>query len=492
MFRSILIRRAVAALTWVLVVVLTVVVGPERADAEPQKVAAEANRDTDELARAAADRFAHAVDHADVAVATVECSLPWMNSFGQMAQDAAALKRGLELYTDFPRRNPQAGLYYRGIIASLPYDQFHQQLETLPKPKDDTHRTMLKNLDGLKLAAADRMVLVNWMMDYSILVRVQHGKATVAGLGPRLPKDAFLNKVIADNRPYRQVRDVVYGRSYGAALTLDVLTPTHGANGAAIIYFLSGDFVSKPMPESDNWVLQPLLSRGYAVVTVVHGGIPKYTIAEIVRHASRAVRFTRFHARDYGIDPDRIAVTGSSSGGYLSLMLATAGDREPPLADESDPLGAADAIDAVSCKVQAAGCYFPPTDWLDYGEKSKCILDVNWGGPPLQSIFEFRDFDKARFSFVPIKDRARLERLLSDLSPARRVTKAAAPTFILHGENDRTVPLQQSQLMIKRLQAAGVPAKLVVKHGAGHGWADENRDMDAILVWFDRYLAHRN
>src|SRR6202030_3841219 len=102
-----------------------------------------------------------------------------------------------------------------------------------------------------------------WMMDYSILVRVRDGKATVAGLGPRLPTDAFFKKLTADNRPYRQVRDVVYGRCCGSALTLDVLTPLHGANGAAVIYLLSGDFVSQPMPESDNWVLQPLLSRGY-------------------------------------------------------------------------------------------------------------------------------------------------------------------------------------------------------------------------------------
>jgi acetyl esterase/lipase len=411
-----------------------------------------------------------------------------MISFGEMANDAAALKRGLELYTDFARRNPQAGLYYRGVIASLPYDQFHQHLQTLPKPKDDAHRKQLENLDALKLAASDRVVLVNWMMDYSILVRVRDGKATVAGLAPTLPKDAFVTKLIADNRSYRQVRDVVYGRSYGAALTLDVLTPIHGANGAAVIYFLSGDFVSQPMPESDNWVLLPLLSRGYTVITVVHGGLPKYTITEIVRDANRAVRFTRFHARDYGIDPNRLGVTGSSSGGYLSLMLATAGDKEPPLADESDPLGAPDAIDAISSKVQAAGCYFPPTDWLDYGEKGKCILDVNWAGPPLQSIFEFRDFDKARFAFVTIKDRARVERLLSDLSPARRVTKSAAPTLILHGEKDPTVPLQQSQLMIERLKAAGVPAELVVKSGAAHGWPDENHDMDAIVQWFDQHL----
>jgi dipeptidyl aminopeptidase/acylaminoacyl peptidase len=205
----------------------------------------------------------------------------------------------------------------------------------------------------------------------------------------------------------------------------------------------------------------------------------------------RAVRFTRFHAGDYGIDPNRIGVTGSSSGAYLALMLATARGDEPPLADASDPMGAPDEIDAVSCGVQAAGCYFPVTDWLNYGGENQSVLDVKWGGPQLRAMLELREFDKERFTFVPVTDRAQIERRLSDLSPARRVTKGTAPTFILHGEKDPTVPLQQSQLMIGRLKAAGVPAELVVKAGAGHGWPDEHRDLDQIGRWFDRYLARK-
>ncbi|MDB5357303.1 MAG: esterase/lipase [Phycisphaerales bacterium] len=484
-------RQTIARAAVLLVFIfITAVPRPSRAAAPADSTDAAANSTADDLARATADRFARAMDKGDVAAATPECSLPWMNGFGETAQDAAGLKRGLELYSDFARRFPKTGLSYRGIVASLPFDQFHEKWQAAPKQEDGTHRMQLQNLDALKLAAADRVVFVRWARAYSILVRVRDGKATVAGLGPVLPQDV-LDKAAADQKPYRQIRDIVYGRKYGTALTLDVLTPTHGANGAAVIYMLSGDFVSVPMPETDNWVLAPLLSRGYTVITVTHGAIPKYTMPEIVRDVYRAVRFTRFHARDYGIAPNRIGVTGSSSGGYLALMLATARDNEPPLADGIDPMAKQDAIDSVSCRVQAAGCFSPPTDWLDYGAKDKCILDVNWGGPQLQGMLEFREFDQARFTFVPVKDREKIQGLLSELSPARRVTKDAAPTLILHGEIDPTVPLQQSQLMIERLKAAGVPAELVVKPGAGHGWEGETRDLDQIASWFDRYLPRR-
>jgi dipeptidyl aminopeptidase/acylaminoacyl peptidase len=69
------------------------------------------------------------------------------------------------------------------------------------------------------------------------------------------------------------------------------------------------------------------------------------------------------------------------------------------------------------------------------------------------------------------------------------VTKEAAPTLIIHGEKDPTVPLQQSRLMTERLKAADVPAELVVKQGAGHGWENMSSDKERIVAWFDRYLA---
>jgi acetyl esterase/lipase len=483
-------RRHAATRVWLVMVSVAVVVTPPVARGDGGNVSADANGAAEDLARAAADRFAWAVNKADVAAATAECSLPWLNAFGQTAPDAAALKQGLEWYTDFPRRNPNSGIYYRGLTACLPYDQYRKGLDDTGKEPDAERRKVLANLDGLKLAAPDRVLLPRWTMAYSILVRVRDGTATVAGLGPALP-DALLKKAVTEGLPYTARRNVVYGRKYGTALTLDVLTPRRHANGAAVIHVLSGDFVSEPLAESDEWVVEPLLSRGYTVVTVTHGGVPRYTIAEIVRDLYRAARFTRYHAADYGIDPDRIGVEGESSGGYLALMLATARAKEPPLADGIDPVGAEDAIDKVSCRVQAAACFFPPSDWLDYGEPNLSVMDVPWGGQRLRSVLEFREFDLARFTFVPVTDKAKVQGFLSRLSPARRVTRDAAPTLIIHGEKDPTVPLQQSRLMTERLNAADVPAELVVKQGAGHGWENMTSDKERIVAWFDRYLARR-
>src|SRR5262249_59110046 len=76
------------------------------------------------------------------------------------------------------------------------------------------------------------------------------------------------------------------------------------------------------------------LKRGYTVFAVCHGCQPKFTIPEILEDMHRGVRFIRYHAKEYGIDPDRLAMTGASAGGHLSLMLGTAGPpRHPPAKD---------------------------------------------------------------------------------------------------------------------------------------------------------------
>ena len=72
---------------------------------------------------------------------------------------------------------------------------------------------------------------------------------------------------------------------------------------------VSGGFFSSHEAINPAFV-RPLLDRGYTVFAVVHGSQPRYTVPEIIKDMNRAVRFIRHHAKDYGIDPDRIGVIG--------------------------------------------------------------------------------------------------------------------------------------------------------------------------------------
>ena len=158
---------------------------------------------------------------------------------------------------------------------------------------------------------------------------------------------------------------MIYGRKFGTALTMDVFTPKQDANGLGVILVVSGGWFSSHEAIRPAFVT-PLLERGYTVFAVVHGSQPKFTIPEILQDMNRAVRFIRYHAKDYGIDPDRIGIYGGSAGGHLSLMQGTAGD-------EGDPK-AKDPVDRVSSRVQAVACFFPPTDFLNYGKPGEVAL----------------------------------------------------------------------------------------------------------------------
>ena len=65
------------------------------------------------------------------------------------------------------------------------------------------------------------------------------------------------------------------------------------------------------------------------------------------------------------------------------------------------------------------------------------------------------------------------------------------PTLIIHGDADTLVPIQQAEVMVKKLAGAGVEAKLVTKPGAAHGWADQAKDMALIGDWFDAHIGKK-
>ncbi len=284
---------------------------------------------------------------------------------------------------------------------------------------------------------------------------------------------------LADEKPaYDRKEDVIYGRKFGMALTLDVFTPRANANGAAVIWAVSGGWFSAH--ESINIAfLNELLRRGYTVFAVVHGSQPKYTIPEVLEDMHRAVRFIRSHAKDYHIDPDRIGITGGSAGGHLSLMQGTAGTLGDPKAK--------DPIDRESSRVQAVACFFPPTDFLNYGKPGEIALGCGIL-KDFRAPFDFQEFDRQRKEFEPVTDVGKIIALGHQISPVYHVSPDDPPTLIIHGDKDFLVPIQQAELILEKLKAAGVETKLVVKKGAGHGWPDWFKDMATIADWFDAHL----
>lgn len=267
--------------------------------------------------------------------------------------------------------------------------------------------------------------------------------------------------------PLASVRRVAYGTRHGHELSYDVVRPEN-PNGLGVALMVSGSWKSGTN-SFHPWMTAPLLRRGYTILAVYHVSQPEATVAEIFEDVSRAVRHIRHHAREHGIDPMRLGVTGGSAGGHLSLLLATRGGPGPTMA--------ADPIDRESCAVQAVAIFYPVTDLLNLGDSTENLHD---GGPPKSFVKAFRPQPAGSTNWVDIG---------KPLSPIFHLHAEVPPTLIYHGDADTLVPLDQSQRYQTRARELGRTVELVVHPGGRHGWLTMLWDIRRFADWFDRHLA---
>jgi acetyl esterase/lipase len=283
---------------------------------------------------------------------------------------------------------------------------------------------------------------------------------------------------LAADPSFTRTEDVIYGRKFGTALTMDVFKPTGKSNGLGLIHVVSGGWYSAHEAINPGFV-EPFTKRGYTVFAVVHGSQPKFTIVEVLEDMNRAVRYIHAKAKDYGIDPDRLGIYGASAGGHLSLMQGTAGTAGNPLS--LDPIG------RQSSRVASVACFFPPTDFFNYGKEGEDALGrgiLAAFAPP----FDFQQVNPKTKRFDDITDEAKLKEIGQQIAPITHVSADDPPTLIYHGDADKLVPIQQAELIVAKLKKAGVKAELVVKPGAGHGWGDIGKDLEKFADWFDATL----
>ena len=249
--------------------------------------------------------------------------------------------------------------------------------------------------------------------------------------------------------------DVAYVVRDGVEVSYDVVSPPE-AHGAAVVLMSSGGWFSRKRPlEQIQQGFGYLLDAGFTLVAVRHRSAPEFKVPHAVADVQLAIRHIRHHAGDYGIDADRLAAMGFSSGGHLTLMIALDADR-----GETD---SGDAVAATPNHVAAAVAYFPPVDLNG-------ITGPNERFPAL-------DFDAA---------------LANSVSPINFVDAEDPPVLLLHGTEDNLVPLSNSSRMHAKLEEVGGDVELSIFEGAGHGFREEHHNKRAqteILTFLGAHLA---
>lgn len=292
----------------------------------------------------------------------------------------------------------------------------------------------------------------------------------------------ILDAAAQDTLPYTK-QELTYGRKDGMALTMTMLEPKQKANGKAILYVLSGNWVSsermlQAFPEKSGLYID----AGYTLFGVMLSCQPRYAIPEEIIDLKRAVRYVRYNAAKFKVDPDRIGITGSSSGGHLSLSVATA--------DDVVDMKSTDPIDKVSARVQAVAVFYPPTDFLNYG-KANTFSQVSQAGLALLGVagaFDFKVWNDTTRTYVPVTGMEKKMQIAKEISPINHVSSDDPPVFIIYGNKDIVVPMQQSESIIAKFKEAKVPCSFIIKEGGGHGWRNREQEEKNFVDWFDKHL----
>ncbi len=270
----------------------------------------------------------------------------------------------------------------------------------------------------------------------------------------------------------RVENNVVYGMYSGLALLMDVYHPEK-PNGYGVIFVagsgwhasLDHDAVALKDTQIQIWG-PPLVQAGYTVFAINHRAAPGFCYPAAVGDVERSVRFVRHHAKRFGVNPDRLAGVGGSSGAHLVGLVAMLGAGG--LADNPDVVNREPAT--LQAVVLRAG------------------------------RFELRTapIGEAAASFMGVLPRdAPSQKLCARASPIAHVAPSAPPTLLLHGDSDDVVRFEESVAMEKALRDAKVPVRLVRVAGGEHGptfgvSGKPHGQLPETLIemvrWLDRHL----
>src|SRR5581483_9476860 len=255
-------------------------------------------------------------------------------------------------------------------------------------------------------------------------------------------------------------RDVVFGRGGGRELRCNVYhPPQEGTNRPGVLLVHGGGWASGDRMELHGYGI--LLGRiGYVCVATEYrlSGESKWPAQ--IHDVKACLRWMRANATTLGIDPEKIAVSGNSAGGHLSLLLAGTPGVAEFEGDGGNP--------GVPTHVAACIAYYAPAQLYRRGEALEPFMETLFG----------------RGADVAVARRA---------SPIEYAAQMP-PTLLITGNKDELVPVESSFRMYEALGGSGVPAELHVYADAPHAFdaiPDFGRQTATIMSLFlDRYVTN--
>lgn len=239
---------------------------------------------------------------------------------------------------------------------------------------------------------------------------------------------------------YRVVPNVTYLTASNWEAKLDLYVARSPDEPRPTIIFIHGGGWVNGVKEGSVTSLLPYLAMGLNVVNV------EYRLARIaqapaaVEDCRCALRWVIRNAKTYGIDVERLVVTGQSAGGHLALMTGM--------------LPEAAGLDR-QC---------PGTEDLEVA------AIVNWYG--ITDVNELLEGEHMKpYAVTWLGSTPDRERIATRVSPLTYVRPGLPPVLTIHGDADPTVPYTHAVRLHKALEEANVPNELMTTPGGRHGYS---------------------
>lgn len=249
-------------------------------------------------------------------------------------------------------------------------------------------------------------------------------------------------------------QNVVYSTAAGEDLKLTLILPWIIREKRPLLVFVQGSAWTTPDFNYELPQLAHFAAVGFVVATIGHRDYTKgHPFPGFLQDVKCAIRYLRSHAEEYGIDPDRVSIWGTSSGGNTALLVGVTGGISRYETEEY--AGISDEVNAVvSC--------FGPTDMEAMSRRFFAEDHIN----PMAAALAGSTDPKA------------VMQVLRDMSPVSYVAagRQYPPILMLNGTGDDVVPHSQMEIMYDALKSIDADVTAYYVDGAEHEgnfWTDQ-------------------
>ncbi len=243
-------------------------------------------------------------------------------------------------------------------------------------------------------------------------------------------------------------RNVLFASPLGHDLRMDLYVPQTDKPVPVVVWIFGGSW--KFGSKGFHVTLRNLTRSGIAVASIEYRMSSTAVYPAQLDDCRSAVGWLRANGSRFGIDPQRIGVSGESAGGHLAALVGN-GEGAP--------------------RIRAVCALYPPTNLVTLGRifaKPDRLSSIEklLGGPIEQKLA-----------------------LAAEASPVNNVSPSSPPFLIIHGAKDKLVPLEQSQELQRKLARTNIEARLIVVPDKGHWFYLDARQMSDVASFFHSHFG---